>query len=121
METSELGDGGTEFKALRKDGNNNKKYTSLFGDSETQLWLQSPQAAETEKGKRAHAFAFQILLTRDVTFICNTNTLQKNSLVVQWLGPPAFTAEGRGSIPGRETAKKKKSVTHRTLIQGKKK
>ena len=26
-----------------------------------------------------------------------------NSLVVQWLGLHAFTAEGPGSIPGRET------------------
>ena len=30
-------------------------------------------------------------------------TTQGNSLAVQWLGLPAFTAEGAGSIPGQGT------------------
>ena len=34
----------------------------------------------------------------------NSHKTQKGtSLVVQWLGPGAFTAEGSGSIPGRGT------------------
>ena len=50
----------------------------------------------------------------------------ENSLVVQWLGLSAFTAEGPGSIPGRElrsrkprsVAKKKKKGKRKSVPEG---
>ena len=38
-----------------------------------------------------------------VTELVFKNTILRNSLVVQWLGPHIFTAEDLGSIPGQGT------------------
>ena len=44
-----------------------------------------------------------VIMTSCKMLLFNNEGILRNPLVVQWLGPSAFTARALGSIPGQET------------------
>ena len=84
---------------------------SLFADDMV-LYIENPKDPTRKLLELINKFSkvtgYKINIQKSVAFLYLNNELLKreikgNSLVVQWLGLHAFTAEGLGSIPGQGT------------------